>query len=54
MLRSDEKSIREELEKSDPESAKNFALLAEWDLYEGVITRSSLIKVIGDPQSLNL
>ena len=38
----------------DPEKAEKFKFLSEWDMYEGVETKSSLIKVIEDKDSLNL
>ena len=47
-------SVKEQLRKTDPEKAESFAFVSEWDLYEGVTTKSSLIKVIEDKDSLNL
>ena len=31
-----EMSVKDEMMKSDPERAENFAFISEWDLYEGV------------------
>ena len=49
-----ELSKKEELSKTDPERAESFKFVSEWDMYEGVTTRSSLIKVLEDKLSLNI
>ena len=49
-----ERQARDALSKTDAELALSFALKSEWDVYEGVVTRSSLLKVIEDKLSLNL
>ena len=49
-----ELSKKEEMAKTDPERAENFKFVSEWDIYEGVTTKSSLVKVVEDKLSLNI
>ena len=43
-----------ELEKEGAENAKTFELVSEWELYEPIALRSTLLKVIEDRQALSL
>lgn len=43
-----------ELEKAGDENAKTFELVSEWDLYEPIVPKSTLMKVVEDRQSLSL
>ena len=43
-----------ELEKAGDEKAKAFELVSEWDLYEPIAPKSTLLKVVEDRQSLLL
>ena len=47
-------SVKDKLKVVDPEKAEKFKCLSEWDIYEDIETKSSLIKVIEDKDSLNL
>ena len=47
-------SIKDQLMKTEPDKAENFKFVSEWEMYDGVTTKSSLIKIIDDKDSLNL
>ena len=49
-----EMSIKDQLMKTEPDKAENFKFVSEWEMYDGVTTKSSLIKIIDDKDSLNL